>query len=148
MSRYTQDSQGNMHLIAGYPSSSLTIDSAMSTTSANALQNRVVTNAINSLNDKFTVSTFEVSTSSWSEDTTSQSGTTLYKKAISLSHVYTANPIVKIGAATGYVLPTTDEQAAFDLVLYATLDDTVPALYLYASDIPEDTFYINVEGVD
>ena len=143
MSRYSQTSQGQLLPISGY--SELLIDTALSASSTNAVENRVITNALNNLKK---VSSFEVSTSSWVEDTTSQSGTTLYKKSISLSHVYADDPIVKIGAATGYVLPTTDEQAAFNLVLYATLDDTVPALYLYASDIPEDTFYINVEGVD
>ena len=143
MSRYSQTSQGQLLPIAGYPE--LLIDTALSASSTNTVENRVITNALNNLKK---VSSFEVSTSSWVEDTTSQSGTTLYKKSISLSHVYADDPIVKIGAATGYVLPTTDEQTAFDLVLYATLDDTVPALYLYASDIPEDTFYINVEGVD
>lgn len=92
------------------------------------------------------VSTFEVSTSSWTQDTTSQSGTTLQKKAISLSHVYVDSPLVKIGAASGSVLPTTAQQTAYDLVQYATLDGTT--LYLYASDVPTDAFYINVEGVD
>lgn len=88
-----------------------------------------------------------VDLTSWTTDTTSQSGTTLYKKQISLSHVY-ANPSVDIGASTGNVLPTTAEQEAYNLVQYVTVDDTVPCLYLYASSIPSTAFYINVEGVD
>lgn len=102
---------------------------------------------VTNVNNKHTVSTFAVDTTGWVADTTSQSGTTLYKKSVSVSHVY-ANPSVDIGSATGNVLPTTAEQTAYDLVQYVTCDDTVPCLYLYASDISTDTFYINVGGVD
>lgn len=86
-----------------------------------------------------------VDTSSWSSDTSSQSGSTLYKKSISLSHVYGDGVSVDIGAS-GTVLPTTAQQTAYDLLQYVTLDGTT--LYLYASDIPSDTFYITVEGAD
>ncbi len=99
------------------------------------------------ISNKHIVSSFEVSTVSWVSDTTSQSGTTLYKKVINLSHVY-ANPSVDIGAATGNVLPTSAEQTAYDLIQYVTVDSVIPCLYLYASDIPINAFYINVEGVD
>lgn len=99
------------------------------------------------IDNKHKVTSLTVSTSNWSTDTTSQSGSTLYKKQISLNHVY-ANPIVDIGCASGSVLPTTAEQEAYDLLEYVTADDTVPCLYLYASDIPTDTFYINAEGCD
>ena len=102
---------------------------------------------VTNVNNKHTVSTFAVDTTGWVADTTSQSGTTLYKKSVSISHVY-ANPSVDIGSASGNVLPTMAEQTAYDLVQYVTCDDTVPCLYLYASDIPTDTFYINVGGVD
>lgn len=92
------------------------------------------------------VTSFEVTTSGWTTDTTSQSGTTLYKKTISLSHVYVDKPSVDIGAASGSVLPTTAQQTAYDLLKYATIDGTT--LTLYASAIPATAFYINVEGVD
>lgn len=94
------------------------------------------------------VTSFQVSTSSWSSDTISQSGTTLYKKSVALSHVYVDSPSVDIGAASGSVLPTTAQQTAYDLLQYVTCDSAVPCLYLYASAIPTDAFYINVEGVD
>ena len=87
-----------------------------------------------------------VSTSGWTSDTTSQSGTTLYKKSVSLNHVYKDCPDISIGAAAG--LPSTAEQTAYDLLKYVTVDDTVPCLYLYASAIPTNGFYINIEGVD
>lgn len=102
---------------------------------------------VEDMENKHTVTSFEVTTASWTTDTTSQSGTTLYKKQVSLNHVY-ANPSVDIGSASGSVLPTTAQQEAYDLVQYCTVDTTVPCLYLYASDIPTDGFYINVEGVD
>ena len=98
------------------------------------------------LNDKHKVTSIQVDTSGWSSDTTSQSGTTLYKKSISLSHVYVDSPSVDIGAASGSVLPTTAQQTAYDLLQYVTVDGTT--MYLYGSDIPTNAYYINVEGVD
>ena len=101
-----------------------------------------------SLDGLNTVSTLAVSLTGWTSDTTSQSGTTLYKKQISLSHVYTSEPSVDIGAGTGYTLPTSAEQESYDLLQYVTVDDTVPCLYLYASAIPTTSFYIKVKGAD
>lgn len=95
-----------------------------------------------------TSSTFEVSTTGWTEDTTSQSGTTLYKKQISLSHVYTTFYDVCIGASSSATLPTTAEQDAYNLIEYVTVDDAVPCLYIYSSDVPTDSYYIIVSGVD
>lgn len=87
-----------------------------------------------------------VNTSSWTADTSSQSGTTLYKKSISLSHVYVDSPSVDISTSSGSGLPTTAQQTAYDLLQYVTVDGTT--MYLYASEIPTDTFYIQIEGVD
>lgn len=93
---------------------------------------------------KLTIET--VSTSGWTTDTTSQSGTTLYKKSISLSHVYVPSPSIDIGTSSGTGLPTTAQQTAYDLLQYVTVDGTT--LYLYASAIPSTQFYIAIEGVD
>ena len=98
------------------------------------------------LNNKHKLKLLQVTKSGWSADTTSQSGTTLYKKSLSLSHVYADSPSVSIGAASGSVLPTTAQQVAYDLLRYITIDGTT--MYLYGTDIPTDTYYINVEGVD
>lgn len=92
------------------------------------------------------VTTLSVDLTSWTSDTTSQSGTTLYKKQISVNHVYVESPTVDIGASG--VLPTVAEQESYNLLQYVTVDDTVPCLYLYASAIPTTAFYINVVGVD
>lgn len=115
-----------------------------------ATTDKTVVGAINEVNsavsNKHKVTRFSVSTSGWTSDTTSQSGTTLYKKSVALSHVYTSSPSVDIGA-TG-VLPTAAQQEAYNLLQYVTCDSAIPCLYLYASAIPSTAFYINVEGVD
>ena len=102
------------------------------------------------LNDNITnkhkVTRKTVNTSSWTADTTSQSGSTLYKKSISLSHVYVNSPSVDISTSSGSGLPTTAQQEAYDLLQYVTVDGTT--MYLYASAIPSTTFYIEIEGVD
>ena len=92
------------------------------------------------------VTSLAVDLTGWASDTTSQSGTTLYKKQISLNHVYVESPTVDIGSSG--VLPTVAEQESYNLLQYCTVDDTVPCLYLYASAIPTTSFYIKVEGVD
>lgn len=92
------------------------------------------------------VTTLSVDLTGWTSDTTSQSGTTLYKKQISVNHVYVESPTVDIGSSG--VLPTAAEQESYNLLQYVTVDDTVPCLYLYASAIPTTAFYIKVEGVD
>lgn len=99
-----------------------------------------------SIINKHKVTRLSVSTSGWTSDTTSQSGTTLYKKSVALNHVYVESPSVDIGASG--VLPTSAQQGAYDLLQYVTCDSAIPCLYLYASDIPTTAFYINVEGVD
>jgi len=119
----------------------------------NEVKTNAVTNAsaISALatsvsNDKV-ITNFEVDTNNWVADSTSQSGKTLYKKSISLQHIY-GNISVDIGSAVGNVLPTAAEQIDYDLITYATADNDIPCLYLYAEEIPSNTFYINVEGAD
>lgn len=94
-----------------------------------------------------TSTTLAVDLTNWSTDTTSQSGVTLYKKAVSVTNVYVDSPSVDIGA-NGSTLPTTAQQESYDLIQYATVDDTVPCIYLYASEIPTTAFYIKVKGAD
>lgn len=103
-------------------------------------------NKMQTLENKHKVTSFEVNTSGWSANTTIQSGVTLQKKSISLNHVYDDEPSVSIGSSSGAVLPTTAQQKAYNLLEYATINGTT--LYLYASDVPLTSFYINVEGVD
>lgn len=101
---------------------------------------------ITTVNNKHKITRKTVNTSSWSTDTTSQSGTTLYKKSISLSHVYVDCPSVEISTSSGTGLPTSAQQTAYNLLQYVTVDGTT--MYLYASAVPSTTFYIQIEGVD
>lgn len=98
------------------------------------------------LANKHKVTRKTVDTSSWTADTSSQSGSTLYKKSISLSHVYVDSPSVDISTSSGTGLPTTAQQKAYDLLQYVTVDGTT--MYLYSSAIPTTTYYIEIEGVD
>lgn len=95
-------------------------------------------------NNKHKVTSKQVATTGWTSDTSSQSGTTLYKKTIALSHVYVTSPIVDIGASG--VLPTTAQQQAYDLLQYVTINGTT--LTLYGTAIPSTAYYINITGVD
>lgn len=121
-------------------------DNTVSGLTADDVQ-EAIDEVVTDMGNNHKVTSLTVDTSNWTQDTTSQSGTTLYKKQISLNHVY-AMPEVDIAAASGSTLPTTDEQAAYDLVQYVTVDVENNYLYLYASDIPQTAFYINVEGAD
>lgn len=115
-----------------------------------ATQGKALNDSISTTNtaitNKHKLTRKTVNTSSWTADTTSQSGSTLYKKSISLSHVYVDSPSVDIATSTGSGLPTTAQQEAYDLLQYVTVDGTT--MYLYASAIPSTTFYIGIEGVD
>lgn len=108
--------------------------------------NDLITTENTSITNKHKITRKAVNTSSWAQDTTSQSGTTLYKKSISLSHVYVTSPSVDIATSSGSGLPTAAQQEAFNLLQYVTVDGTT--MYLYASNIPSTTFYIGIEGVD
>ena len=122
-------------------------DNTISGLSATTAKGAIDENAAD-INNKHKITQKAVDLTNWTTDTTSQSGRTLYKKQITLNHIYVDSPSVEIGAASGSVLPTTSQQESYDLILYCTCDDTVPCLYLYASDIPQTAFYINVEGCD
>lgn len=127
-----------------------TITSAIGTLNTNVgnLQSDMTTaqGDIDDLEAGNAVTTLSVDLTGWTSDTTSQSGTTLYKKQISLNHVYVECPTVDIGSSG--VLPTVAEQESYNLLQYVTCDDSVPCLYLYASAIPTTAFYIKVTGVD
>lgn len=136
----------------GGTAASVTYDNTVSGLTADDVQEAIdelntIKATTTTVNNKHKVTNIAVDLTGWTTDTTSQSGSTLYKKQVSLNHVY-ANPSVDIGSASGSVLPTTAQQEAYDLIQYVTVDTTVPCLYLYASDAPTDGFYINVEGVD
>ena len=108
--------------------------------------NDSISNTNTAITNKHKLTRKTVNTSSWTADTSSQSGTTLYKKSISLTHVYVDSPSVDISTSSGTGLPTTAQQTAYNLLQYVTVDGTT--MYLYASEIPTTTYYISIEGVD
>ena len=138
--------QGNPTTVNGKSGNNVTLYG--SDLDMNTSDSTKVDAAINALADENTVTTLAVDLQNWSSDTTSQSGTTLYKKEVSVTHAYAECPTIDIGCASGSTLPTVAEQTSYNLIQYATVDDTVPCIYLYASAIPTTAFYINVKGVD
>ncbi len=95
------------------------------------------------------VTTLSVDLTGWTQDTSSQSGTTLYKKQISVNHVYVPSPTISIGCGTGNTLPTVAEQESYNLLQYVIAENEAPCyLMLYSSAIPTTAFYISVVGVD
>lgn len=118
--------------------------SKVNTELGNKANSTTVTNNNTAQNNKHKVTSKQVTTSGWTSDTSSQSGSTLYKKTITLSHVYVTSPTVEIGASG--VLPTTAQQEAYDLLQYVTINGTT--LTLYGSAVPTTAYYINIEGAD
>ena len=123
---------------------------ALTPTEKNDNTIRLITdvNPSGSISDITATTTFEVNLSNWIEDTTSQSGSTLYKKQINITRLFKDSPNVSIGTGSGNVLPTLEQQTAYNLIQYVTVDDTIPCLYIYTKSIPVTTFYIKVEGVE
>jgi len=144
--------QGNPTVVNGKSGNNVTLygsDIDMNSGDSTKLDSAIGTldTSVGALEDENTVTTFEVDLQNWSTDTTSQSGVTLYKKAVSVAHAYAECPTVDIGS-NGSTLPTSAQQTAYNLLQYATVDDSVPCIYLYASAIPTTAFYIKVKGVD
>lgn len=129
-----------------------TYDNTTSGLSATTAKGAIDENAADIANKhKITQKAVDI-TSGWTQDSTSQSGSTFYKKQITLNHIYVDSPTVEIGAYNA-VLPTTAQQTTYDYLRYVTVDDTVPCIYLYAdenmmSDSDRTSFYIDIEGVD
>ena len=105
-----------------------------------------VTSNNTSQTNKHKVTSKSVATTGWTSDTTSQSGNTLYKKTIALSHVYVDAGAVEVSIGASGVLPTVAEQESYDLLQYVTINGTT--LTLYASAVPTTAFTINITGVD
>lgn len=129
-----------------------TYDNTTSGLSATTAKGAIDENAADITNKhKITQKAVDI-TSGWTQDSTSQSGSTFYKKQITLNHIYVDSPTVEIGAYNA-VLPTTAQQTTYDYLRYVTVDDTIPCIYLYAdenmmSDSDRTSFYIDIEGVD
>ena len=108
--------------------------------------NTEITTVNTNQTNKHKVTSKSVATTGWTSDTTSQSGTTLYKKTIALSHVYVDAGAVEVSIGASGVLPTVAEQESFDLLQYTTINGTT--LTLYSSAVPTTAYTINIVGAD
>ena len=108
--------------------------------------NTEITTVNTNQTNKHKVTSKSVATTGWTSDTTSQSGTTLYKKTIALSHVYVDAGAVEVSIGASGVLPSVAQQESFDLLQYTTINGTT--LTLYSSAVPTTAYTINITGVD
>lgn len=119
-------------------------DNTISELEANNVQD-AIDEVGDAITNKHKITRITVNTSAWTTDTSSQSGSTLYRKAFTLNHVYVTSPSINISTSSGTGLPTLSQQKSYDLLQYATVNGTT--LTLYANAIPTVTFYIQIEGV-
>ena len=123
----------------------------LSTDAAGHLQTEIDTLSANisavdtDLTNKNAVTSFAIAVATWSAATTTIDGTAYYTYVVSLTAVNTDVPDVMIGAVD--TLPTADEQAAFNCIKYAVVDDVAKTLTLYAEILPASLFYVKVRGV-
>lgn len=121
--------------------SSTDTDKPLSAAQGKALNEKIdeTSSALNA-SAKYTIS----ASGTWESVTLNSA--TYYKYTQAVTAVYDACPEISLGAASG-AIPTTEEITAYGLLDYATVDDTVPCLYLYAAAVPESDFVILVRGV-
>ena len=94
--------------------------------------------------EKDTVTQFAIAVASWSSSTTTVDGTAYYTYTVTLTNVYKPIPSVCIGSSS--VLPTADEQTAYNCIKYSTVDADTLTLKLYAESVPTSAFYVKVIG--
>ena len=90
------------------------------------------------------VTQFAIAVASWSSSTTTVDGTAYYTYTVTLTNVYKPIPSVCIGSSS--VLPTADEQTAYNCIKYSTVDADTLTLKLYAESVPTSAFYVKVIG--
>lgn len=127
--------------------SSADVDNALSASSANPVQNKVVNAAVSEItknvNSLSSIKKVTVSTSGWASSTTTVNGSAYYTYEVTGLTVYDQNPDISIGASG--TLPTSAEQAAYECLKYGIVSGTT--LTLYADAKPTSAFVINVRGV-
>ena len=94
--------------------------------------------------EKDTVTQFAIAVASWSSSPTTVEGTAYYTYTVTLTNVYKPIPSVCIGSSS--VLPTADEQTAYNCIKYSTVDADTLTLKLYAESVPTSAFYVKVIG--
>lgn len=99
-----------------------------------------------SLFNKHSIAKITISTSgTWTSATVN--GESVYTYSIPLTAVYADIPTVSLAASGTNIFPTAEEQKAYSLVQYVTVDSDTKTLKLYVTAVPTSDFVINVEGV-
>lgn len=123
------------------------VDSALSSTSENPVQNKVVNAAISEISKNISaysnVKTITISTSGWSSSTTTVNDSAYYTYKVTGLTIADENPDISIGVSG--TLPTAAEQTAYECIKYAVASGST--LTLYADSKPTSAFVINVRGV-
>lgn len=99
-----------------------------------------------SLFNKHSIAKITISTSgTWTSATVN--GESVYTYSIPLTAVYADIPTISLAASGANIFPTAEEQKAYSLVQYVTVDSDTKTLKLYVTAVPTSDFVINVEGV-
>ena len=99
-----------------------------------------------SLFNKHSIAKITISTSgTWTSATVN--GESVYTYSIPLTAVYADIPTISLAASGTNIFPTAEEQKAYSLVQYVTVDSDTKTLKLYVTAVPTSDFVINVEGV-
>ena len=99
-----------------------------------------------SLSNKHSIAKITISTSgTWTSATVN--GESVYTYSIPLTAVYADIPTISLAASGTNIFPTAEEQEAYSLVQYVTVDSDTKTLKLYVTAVPTSDFVINVEGV-
>ena len=99
-----------------------------------------------SLSNKHSIAKITISTSgTWTSTTVN--GESVYTYSIPLTAVYADIPTISLAASGTNIFPTAEEQKAYSLVQYVTVDSDTKTLKLYVTAVPTSYFVISVEGV-
>lgn len=81
----------------------------------------------------------------WTAETVN--GSSLYTYSVAITDIYVDVPTVSLAASGSNIIPTAEEQTAYALVQYVTVDSDTKKLKLYCTAKPASDFVIGVKGV-
>nr|DAL06333.1 MAG TPA: Receptor Binding Protein [Caudoviricetes sp.] len=120
------------------------IKNQLSTDAAGNLQNQI--NALNSsITELDSIARVKVETSKWSASATQISGKLYFKAEINLSKITDSVPEINITGDTG-IIPTQEQQEAYNCIKYAGVDKGTNTINLYAEEKPSAAFSIIIKG--
>lgn len=114
------------------------------TASQTAVTNITMQYSLASSNNS-SASSFNVSASNWSSETTNVDGTDYYYQVIKLVKVLDIHPQLFLGASG--TLPTSEEASAYSCIKYGIVDSAAKELWLYATSVPSSNFVLMAKGI-